>query len=98
MDGLPHVADPVELDVDLDQGEGRNGAMGDAINDEASDSTHHLNLRASDVNFHLHEDVHSNFLERKRSVVTLLINGTLSKYLHKCFYISGLVAHANDAI
>ena len=58
VDSLPHVANPVELDVDGLVGEGAGRFVRDVIDDEAVNSSHHLNLCAFDVNFNLCENVH----------------------------------------
>lgn len=50
---LPHVADAIELDVDGVVDEGVRLAVRHAVNDEAANTAHHLDLGAAHMNLDL---------------------------------------------
>ena len=58
VNSLPHVADPVELDVNRFVGEGARRVVRDVVDDETVNSSHHLNLCALNENLNLYENVH----------------------------------------
>ena len=55
---LPHVTDPVELNIDRLIGEAARWVVRDVVDDETVNSSHHFNLCAFNVNFNLYENVY----------------------------------------